>query len=505
VVERAQARGRTWNLSPDLLGALNSKGYFETSNPAWHTILGWSEDEVASMSIFELLHPDDVEHTRAGFELTLVGQPAIGFINRYRCKNGSYRHISWIGIQEDGYVYCTGRDVTIEREAKIELSKAQDALRQSQKMEAIGQLTGGIAHDFNNLLTGIIGSLDLIRRRLATNNPDDIPRLMEAASAAALRAATLTHRLLAFGRRQSLDTRPNDVNRILAGVEDLLRRTLGERVDLVCRLSGDLWTASTDANQLESALLNLAINARDAMPDGGRLTIETENVQLDKAYASLHDDVQPGEYVCVNVSDTGVGMPPEVLEKALDPFFTTKPVGEGTGLGLSVIYGFAKQSRGHLRIYSEVGRGTTVKLYLPRAHQDAVDLKPTAAKTPRGHGETILVVEDEATVRSIISDALQDLGYTVLTAADARFAIPMLQSKEVIHLLISDVILPHVNGRKLAQMARSLRPTLKVLFVSGYSENAIVRGDLIETDMDMLTKPFALDTLGAKVHEMIKS
>jgi PAS domain S-box-containing protein len=503
VIERAQARGRTWHLSPDLLGALNSKGYFETSNPAWRTVLGWSEDEVASMSIFELLHPDDVEHTRAGFELTLVGQPAIRFVNRYRCKDGSYRYISWVGIQEDGYVYCTGRDITAEREAEIELSKAQDALRQAQKMEAIGQLTGGIAHDFNNLLTGIIGSLDLVRRRMATNSSDDIPRLMDAASTCAQRAAALTHRLLAFGRRQSLDIRPNDVNRIITSIEDLLQRTMGERFELICKLSGNLWTAFTDANQLESALLNLAINARDAMPDGGRLTIETVNIQLDKAYTSLHEDVQPGDYVTVSVSDTGIGMTPEILEKAIDPFFTTKPVGEGTGLGLSVIYGFIKQSRGHLRIYSEVGQGTTVKLYLPRAQQTAVELKPVAIETPRGHGETVLVVEDDATVRSVISDALQDLGYNVLTASDARFAIPLLQSKETIELLISDVILPHVNGGKLAEIARIARPTLKVLFVSGYAEDAIVRGDF-DVGMDMLTKPFALDTLGAKVHAMIK-
>jgi PAS domain S-box-containing protein len=503
VIERAQARGRTWQLSPDLLGALNSKGYFETSNPAWQVILGWSEDEVASMSIFELLHPDDVEHTRAGFELTLVGQPAIRFVNRYRCKDGSYRYISWVGIQEDGYVYCTGRDITAEREAEIELSRAQDALRQAQKMEAIGQLTGGIAHDFNNLLTGIIGSLDLVRRRMAANNVADVSRLMDAASTAAQRAAALTHRLLAFGRRQSLDTKPNNVNRIVAGIEDLLQRTIGERIELDCKLSDGLWTAFTDANQLESALLNLAINARDAMSQGGRLKIETTNVQLDKTYASLHEDVLPGEYVSVSVSDTGVGMSPEVLRKAVDPFFTTKPVGEGTGLGLSVIYGFIKQSQGHLRIYSEPGRGTTVKLYLPRALQDAVELKSVAVDTPRGHGETILVVEDDATVLSIICDALQDLGYNVLNASAARFAIPYLQSTNAIDLLITDVILPHVNGRKLAETARTLRPTLKVLFVSGYSEEAMVRGDFVDVGMDMLTKPFALDTLGAKVHEMI--
>jgi CheY-like chemotaxis protein len=372
-------------------------------------------------------------------------------------------------------------------------------------MEAIGQLTGGIAHDFNNLLTGIIGSLDLVRRRMATGIADDIPRLMDAASISAQRAASLTHRLLAFGRRQSLDTRPNDVNRIIASMEDLLRRTIGERIELLCKLSGDLWTALTDANQLEGALLNLAINARDAMPDGGRLIIESSNIRLDQAYTSLYEDVQPGDYVTISVSDTGVGMSPEVLEKAVDPFFTTKPVGEGTGLGLSVIYGFTKQSRGHLRIHSEVGQGTTVRLYLPRALQNAVDLKPVAVETPRGHGETILVVEDDPTVRSILSDALQDLGYCVLTASDARFAIPLLQSKTKIDLLVSDVILPHVNGRKLAEMARTARPTLKVLFVSGYSENALVRGDFIDTGMDMLTKPFALDTLGAKVHAMISA
>ena len=503
VIERAQARGLTWQLSPDLLGALNSKGYFETSNPAWQTVLGWSEAEVSSTSIFELLHPDDVEHTRAGFELTLVGQPAIRFINRYRCKDGSYRWISWVGIPEDGFVYCTGRDITAERAAEVELSAAQEALRQSQKMEAVGQLTGGIAHDFNNLLTGILGSLDLVRRRMAANNPDDVPRFMDAASTSALRAAALTHRLLAFARRQSLDSRSNDINRLVGGMEDLLERTLGERIELRFIFASDLWTAFTDANQLENALLNLAINARDAMPDGGRLTIETVNVQLDEAYSSLYEDVQPGDYVVVSVSDTGIGMSPEVLAKAIDPFFTTKPIGEGTGLGLAVIYGFAKQSRGHLRIHSELGHGTTVKIYLPRAMQSAVNLDTSTAETPRGQGEVILVVEDDAIVRSIISDALKDLGYNVLLAADARPAITFLQSDQKIDLLVSDVVLPHVNGRKLAEMARGLRPNLKVLFVSGYAENATFRGEFLDPGMDMLTKPFALDALGAKVYAMI--
>jgi signal transduction histidine kinase len=449
-----------------------------------------------------LLHPDDLEHTRAGFELTQVGQPALRFTNRYRCKDGSYRWISWIGIPEDGYVYCTGRDVTAERAAEAELAAAQEALRHAQKMEAIGQLTGGIAHDFNNLLTGIIGSLDIIRRRMATGRSDEIPRFMDAASISAHRAGALTHRLLAFARRQPLDIRPNNINRLIAGMEDLLHRTLGEHIELQCSLAADLWTAFTDANQLESAVLNLAINARDAMPDGGSLTIEATNVHLDEA---REVDVAPGDYVMIAVSDTGTGMPADVVAKAIDPFFTTKPVGEGTGLGLSMVYGFARQAGGHLRIDSEVGHGTAIKLYLPRALQDAVDLAEPVEEAPRGQGETILVVEDDATVRLILGDVLKELGYNVLLASDARPAIPILQSDRRIDLMMSDVVLPHINGRKLAEIARGLRPDLKVLFVTGYAENATYRGDFLDSGMDMLTKPFAIDALGAKVRAMIAS
>jgi signal transduction histidine kinase len=454
---------------------------------------------------FRAAASDDLEHTRAGFELTQVGQPAIRFVNRYRCKNGSYRWISWVGIPEDGFVYCTGRNITAEREAEIELAAAQDALRQSQKMEVIRQLSGGIAHDFNNLLTGIIGSLDIVRRRMVANRLDEIPRFVDAASTSAHRAGALTHRLLAFARRQSLDIRPKDINRLVANMEDLLHRTLGDQIELESSLAADLWTAFTDANQLESALLNLAINARDAMPAGGRLTIETANTRLDTADTSLQDDVEPGEYVVVSVSDTGTGMQPDVAAKAIDPFFTTKPVGEGTGLGLSMIYGFVKQGRGHLRIYSEVGEGTKVKLYLPRALQYVVDLVPRTIETPRGRrGETILIVEDDATVRLILSDVLEELGYNVLVASVARPAIPVLQSDQRIDLMVSDVVLPHINGRKLAEIARACRPDLRVLFVTGYAENATFRGDFLDPGMDMLTKPFALDALGAKVREMIE-
>lgn len=503
VIERAQARGLTWKLSPDLLGALNSKGYFETANPAWESVLGWTEAEVISMSIFELLHPDDLEHTRAGFELTQVGQPALRFTNRYRCKDGNYRWISWIGIPEDGYVYCTGRDVTDERQAELELAAAQEALRQSQKMEAIGQLTGGIAHDFNNLLTGIVGSLDIIRRRMAADRWDDIPRFIDAASACALRASALTHRLLAFARRQPLDIRSTNINGIIANMNDLLHRTLGEQINLECSLAADLWTAFTDANQLESAVLNLAINARDAMREGGRLTIETMNSRLDADETLSQEGVEPGDYVVMAITDTGVGMTPEVLARAIDPFFTTKPVGQGTGLGLSMVFGFAKQSRGHLRLYSTLGTGTTVKLFLPRALQDAVVLENRVTESPPGRGETILVVEDDSTVRLILADVLEQLGYNVLLAADARQAIPILQAASRIDLMLSDVVLPHVNGRKLAEIARASRPALKILFVTGYAEHATNRGEFLDEGMDMMTKPFALDELGVKVRSMI--
>ena len=384
------------------------------------------------------------------------------------------------------------------------LLAAQDALRQSQKMEAVGQLTGGLAHDFNNMLTGIIGNLELLQGRVAQGRIGEIARHIEAAQGAAQRAAALTHRLLAFARRQPLDTKPNDINRIVLSMEDLLRRTLGERVELQTMLMGDLWPALTDVNQFENAILNLAINARDAMPDGGRLTVETRNTQLDAGYARRHDDVEAGEYVVISVSDTGIGMSPDVADRAFDPFFTTKPIGQGTGLGLSTIYGFAKQSRGHLRIYSEEGRGTTVRLYLARAYTD-LNLPSVieAVEPPRGEGETILVVEDDAAVRLLITAVLEELGYRYVEAAGAPQAMTILRSGARIDLLLTDVGLPIMNGRQLAEFARESRPEMKVLFVTGYAENAAVRGGFLDRGMDMLTKPFSLNVLGLKIREMI--
>ena len=359
VIERTQARGRTWQVSPDLLGALNAEGYFETSNPAWKTVLGWTEAEVASMSIFEMLHPKDVERTRVGFNLTQEGQPAIRFPNRYRCKDGSYRWISWVGVPEDGLVYCSGRDITDEKAAEAELAAAQEALRQAQKMEAVGQLTGGIAHDFNNLLTGISGSLELLQSRMAQGRLTDLDRYINAAQGASKRAAALTHRLLAFSRRQTLDPKPTDVNGLVSGMEELIRRTVGPAIEIEVVGAAGLWAALVDPPQLENALLNLCINARDAMPEGGRITIETANKWLDDR-AARERDLPPGQYLSLCVTDTGTGMSPDVKARAFDPFFTTKPIGQGTGLGLSMIYGFVRQSGGQVRIYSEAGHGTTM-------------------------------------------------------------------------------------------------------------------------------------------------
>lgn len=381
---------------------------------------------------------------------------------------------------------------------------AEEKLRQSQKMEAIGQLTGGIAHDFNNLLTGITGSLDIVRRRLSSGRTDDISRFMDAASNSAQRAAALTHRLLAFARRQSLDTKPCDVNALIASLDDMLRRTLGEQVRLEISLAAELWPALTDANQFENALLNLAINARDAMADGGRLSVETANITLSQADLFENNDATAGAYVMICVTDTGSGMAAEVVAKAFDPFFTTKPIGQGTGLGLSMIYGFVKQSGGHVQIESEVGRGTTVKLYLPRAPiQEAISEDFNALRTPRGHGETVLVVEDDATVRLLVVEVLNELGYVHIEAADSREALLVLRSERYVDLMVSDVGLPGMNGRRLAELARETRPTLKVLLVTAYTERATAHSEFLAPGMDLILKPFTLDILGNKISAMI--
>jgi signal transduction histidine kinase len=387
-----------------------------------------------------------------------------------------------------------------------ELKLAEAALIQAQKMEAIGQLTGGIAHDFNNLLAGISGSLELLERRLAEGRFSGLDRYIIAAQSSARRAASLTQRLLAFSRRQTLDPKPTNVNRLVSGMEDLIRRTVGPGVDVEVVGAGGLWTTIVDQSQLESALLNLCINARDAMPNGGRITIETANKWLDER-AAKERELPPGQYISLCVTDTGTGMTPDVIAQAFDPFFTTKPIGQGTGLGLSMIHGFVRQSGGQVRIYSEVGKGTTMCLYLPRFTGRANDVEtPEAhAVTETGRGETVLIIDDEPTVRMLIIEVLEEAGYFVIEAVDGVAGLKILQSDVSIALLITDVELPGgLNGRQVAEAARETRPNLKVLFVTGFAENAAVGHGHLDVGMQVIAKPFVVTALANKAREMME-
>jgi PAS domain S-box-containing protein len=397
------------------------------------------------------------------------------------------------------------RDLTERRKAQQELTESREQLFQAQKMEAVGQLTGGLAHDFNNMLTGISGNLELMRSRLAQGRIGDLERYIISAQGAASRAAALTHRLLAFARRQTLNPKPINTNQLIAHMEDLVRRTVGPAIEVEPVLAADLWPSRCDPNQLENALLNLCINGRDAMPDGGRLTIETANTSLDERGAREHD-MRPGQYVVISVTDTGVGMPPDVLARAFDPFFTTKPTGHGTGLGLSMVYGFAKQSEGEVRLKSEVGQGTTVRICLPRHAGEAADeeFKPKLAMPKAAAGETVLIVEDEPSVRMLVTEVLEEMGCVAIEAADGNCGLKILQSDIPIDLLVTDVGLPGgINGRQMADAGRQVRPSLKVLFITGYAENAAIRQGGLEPGMHILTKPFAMDRLAAQIRVLI--
>jgi signal transduction histidine kinase/CheY-like chemotaxis protein len=388
-----------------------------------------------------------------------------------------------------------------------ERSAAETQLRQMQKMESVGQLTGGIAHDFNNMLAIVIGSLDLARRRLSGAEHPQVSQCLDNAREGAQRAAVLTARLLAFSRQQPLAPQLLDPNKLVGGMSELLRRTLGENIHVETVLAGGLWRTFADPAQLESAIINLAINARDAMPTGGKLTIETANSDLDERYARAHAEVEPGQYVLISVSDTGIGMAPEVVERAFDPFYTTKRAGKGTGLGLSQVFGFVKQSGGHVKIYSEIGRGTTVKVYLPRhlgaANTTLADEAEKAA-LPLGTPDTIvLVVEDEEPVRHMTVDALRELGYTVVQASDGNQALQQVQLQPRIDVMFTDIVMPDMTGRELVDQARKSRPDLKVLYTTGYTRNAVVHNGVLDRDVAFLPKPFTLEQLAAKIRDVL--
>ncbi|WP_408005405.1 hybrid sensor histidine kinase/response regulator [Pseudomonas huanghezhanensis] len=509
-------------------------------NARWYSYTGTSLEAMLALGWRSLHHPDHLERVDARIMRCFATGSVWEDTFPLRGKDGSYR---WflsraLPIRDDqgGITYWLGTntDITAQVSAEealrelnesleqrvaertrelatanellqVEISEraiAEDALRHAQKMDAIGQLTGGIAHDFNNMLTGVLGALDLVQRRVAAGRIEEVGRYIDAAVSSANRAAALTHRLLAFARRQSLNPQPVEINGMVVSMEDLLRRTLGEHIELEIDLCSQMRRATTDEHQLENALLNLVINARDAMPEGGRLLIGTDMVPAATAPEGLTAD----DYVRLSVQDTGCGMPPDVIARAFDPFFTTKPIGQGTGLGLSMVYGFVSQTGGHVQLDSVVGKGTRIELYLPcRAGlpQPLFDNAESPVQLKGGQGETVLVVEDEPEVRMLVIDALTDLGYRVVDAPDGPAALLIVQGAEPIDLLVTDVGLPGMNGRQLAEIARQHRPQLRVLFVTGYARNAQVRGDFLGEGMDMLAKPFSIDDLSLRVRGLL--
>ncbi len=505
VAERTAERDRVWRNSRDLLVVLNGEGTLHLANPAWKAVLGYDPEEVDGKTYADFVLPDDVSKTGGALQTALEVHDVSAFENRCRHKDGSFRWMSWHTSMEGGLVFAYGRDVTEEKNQAEALQQAEAALRQSQKMEAVGQLTGGIAHDFNNMLSVVIGSLELLGRRLDSAD-SRAHRYVETATEGAKRAALLTQRLLAFSRQQPLKPESIDANRLVSGMSDLLRHSLGVEIQLEAVLAGGLWRTHADPNQLENVILNLAVNARDAMPEGGRLTIETQNAHLDARYAAAHLGIAAGQYVLVAVTDTGMGMPEGVIAKAFDPFFTTKAVGKGTGLGLSQVYGFVKQSGGHVKIYSEPGEGTTVKIYLPRqaAGQQESDTDGPASPLPRGEQrEVVLVVEDEPAVRELSVELLSELGYRVLEADGAAAALRLIDAHPDIALLFTDVVMPEINGRKLAEEACRRRKGLRVLFTTGYTRNAVVHNGVLDAGVDLIGKPFTIEELAAKVRSVL--
>jgi PAS domain S-box-containing protein len=507
VAERTRDRDRMWNNSRDLLAVMDLRGFLLAVNPSWTRVLGYHSEDLVDKDFRTFVAAEDCgNNEQALLEMASAGN-LDNFTNRCRRQDGEYRWISWHTSLEDRLIYMFGRDITEEKAKAEALKQTEDQLRQAQKMEAIGQLTGGIAHDFNNMLMSIMGGLDLVRRRLEQGRPDEVQHFIDAAMTSARRAAGLTQRLLAFARQQSLDPKAIDVEVLLRSMQDLLTRALGEQIELKMALDSNLWAALSDTNQLENAVLNLAINARDAMSNGGSLLIRAENVLVGPNAGHKESAVSDGDYVLITVTDTGHGMSPDVVSKAFDPFFTTKPIGEGTGLGLSMVYGFIRQMGGYVVIGSSLGAGTSVKMYLPRASEKTSaqqEGRSLGGSDVQGAGQTILIVEDEAAVRGLMVELLKDLGYRVLEASDANAAIKHLASASGISLLITDVGLPGMSGRQLAEIARADQPQLRVLFVTGYAAGATIRSEFLKGGMEMIAKPFSLDVFADKIHEMLK-
>ncbi len=501
VAERSRELDRLFKLSTDILTVTAPDTTYLSVSPAWERITGIPVAETVGKSFLDFVHPDDLDATLAAGERLNEGVAVRAFEHRARRADGTWCWLSWRAAPRDGdgLAYSVGRDVTEEK-------AREEQLRQSQKMEVVGQLTGGIAHDFNNLLTIIMGSLEMLQRGLPNADAKTLRRL-EAAMDGGKRAAALTARLLAFARRQPLEPKPVEPNRLVAGMTDMLTRVLGEHITLDFAPGDGIWRVQADVNQLENSILNLAVNARDAMPDGGRLTIETRNVHLASGDTRRHQDLDPGQYVLIAVTDTGTGMTAEVRQKVFEPFFTTKPPGRGTGLGLAQVYGFIRQSNGHVSIYSEPGEGTSVKIYLPRL--PGADTAAPAITQPTqpvvefmGSGETILVVEDEENVRNFSVEVLSDAGYTVLAAENAARAVEILAEGAPVDLLFTDVVLTgNMNGRALAEQVQRMRPSIAVLFTTGYTRNTILQPGPLDDGLDLLSKPFTAAALAQTVRK----
>jgi PAS domain S-box-containing protein len=491
---------RIFDTSLDLILVVDRRGNFLRVSPSSLAILGYAPDELIGSSARGFVHPDDLESTREHMRAARRGRLTRNFECRYVHKNGRAVMLAWKGIwsEPDGQYFFIGRDIT-------ERILLESQLRQSQKMEAIGQLTGGIAHDFNNILTVIICMNEILAG--AVGNDPQANDIIATIDEAATRGAQLTQRMLAFARKQPLNSRELDLNEVVARMATMLRRTLGEDVMVKTVFAPDLWHAVADPSQLEDAILNLAVNARDAMPKGGQLVIETANAHLDEHYAEQNVEVSPGDYVAVTITDSGTGIPPEVVERVFEPFFTTKDVGHGTGLGLSMVYGFIKQSHGHVKIYSEVGHGTSVKLYLPRS---ATVPAQSSGGTSNGVGahpsgsETILVVEDSGPVRKVAVNMLRTLGYRVREADDGHSALEILREPGEIDLLFTDLIMPNgIDGQELLVRARAQRPGLRALFTSGYSEHFLkARGGTDQT-VPLLGKPYRARKLAEAVRNAL--
>jgi len=494
VAQRTAERDRMWRLSRDIMLVATFDGVVEAVSPSFGSLLGWSEHDVIGKNFLVLVHPDDQAGTVAQMASLGEGHYVYKFENRYRRKDGSYCLLSWTAAPDADFIHAIGRDITSDREQAEQIRRTELALQQSQKMETIGKLTGGVAHDFNNLLQIISGNLQLLEM-----NPGgaETGRWIGNARSAVEKGAKLASYLLAFGRRQPLEPKVVKISRVVTGMEDMLRRALGEEVEVELVISGGLWNTAVDVAQVENAVLNLAINARDAMDGAGRLTIEANNAVLDDLYCRTHADVAPGQYVLLAVTDTGAGMTPDVLRQAFEPFFSTKPEGKGTGLGLSMVYGFVKQSGGHVKIYSEPGQGTTVKLYLPRTTATEEPLGPFEAQQAAvGGTETILVAEDDEAVRTTVVEMLTALGYRVLKASDAASALAVVESGVPIDVLFTDVVMPGtLRSPELARMA--------VLFTSGYTENAIVHGGRLDPGVELLGKPYTRESLARRIRQVL--